>query len=354
MSIEDLRAKIDQLDAQILDLLNERAALAQQIGREKAGQNSDFFAPAREKEILEGLLSRNKGPLPPDGVRAIYREIISACRALERPLCIAYWGPPASFSHMASLQKFGSLCKHLPCDSVADVFGAVSKKQADYGVVPIENSTEGIVEYTLDTFNDSDLSICAEVYVEITHNLLSLAPSLSEVKRIYASAQPLAQCRRWLQQHMAGVEIQEVSTTSRAAQLAAQDPSSGAIASSMAAQVYGLPILQDHIEDSPHNRTRFLVIGYTTPPPSGRDKTSLLMSVRHRAGSLYHALSIFDKYDINLTMIESRPSKRTPWEYIFFLDFQGHQSDPHVQKALKRLQDEVQFVKVLGSYPEAE
>ena len=267
---------------------------------------------------------------------------------------MAYWGPPASFTHMASLRRFGSLTEYQAFETVADVFAAVSKKQVDYGVVPIENSTEGIVEYTLDTFNESDLIICAEVYVEIAHNLLSLAPAVSDVKRIYTGAQPLAQCRKWLQHNLSAVEMVEVSTTARAAQLAAQDATTAAIANTMAAEVYNLRVLQDHIEDSPHNRTRFLVVGHTATPPSGHDKTSLLLSVRHRAGSLFQTLAIFDKYDINLTMIESRPSKRTPWEYIFFIDLQGHQREEPVQKALGRLQGDVQFMKILGSYPEAE
>lgn len=354
MTIDDLRARIDELDTQVLELLSERARLAMEIGRRKADQTESFFAPAREKQVIQRLLAHNGGPLPEKAVRAIYREIISACRALEKPLRVAYWGPPASFTHVASIQKFGSLTEYIACDTVGDVFAAVSKEQADYGVVPIENSTEGIVEYTLDMFNESDLIICAEAYVEVAHNLLSLAGSIEEVGRVYAAAQPLAQCRKWLEHHMPGVEIQEVSTTSRSAQLAAENPSTAAIANTMAAEVYHLRILQEHIEDSPHNRTRFLVIGHTATPPSGHDKTSILMSVKHRAGSLYRALAIFDKYDINLTMIESRPSKRTPWEYIFFLDFQGHQREPHVQKALRHLQEEVQFVKTLGSYPEAE
>ncbi|MDH7570612.1 MAG: prephenate dehydratase [Armatimonadota bacterium] len=354
MLIDDLRDRIDEIDAQVLQLLNERARLALEIGRQKAHREESFFAPARERQVIEGMLAQNQGPLPEAAVRAIYREIISSCRALEQRLRVAYWGPPGSFTHVASMQKFGSLVDHKPYESVAEVFAAVSNKQAHYGVVPIENSTEGIVEYTLDTFNESNLIICAEVYVEVSHNLVSLASSVKEVKRLIASAQPLAQCRRWIAQHLQGIEIQEVSTTSRAAKMAAQDPTAAAIANSMAAEIYGLRILQDHIEDSPHNRTRFLVIGHTATPPSGRDKTSLLMSVRHRAGSLFRALAIFDKYDINLTMIESRPSKRTPWEYIFFIDLQGHQRDPMVQKALCRLRQEAEFVKVLGSYPEAE
>jgi len=354
MTIQDLRARIDAIDAEVLSLLSERARLAMEIGHRKADRTESFFAPTREKQVIQGLLRRNEGPLPEAAIRAIYREIISACRALEKPLRVAYWGPPASFTHVASLQRFGSLTEYLACESVSDVFATVSKRQADYGVVPIENSTEGIVEYTLDTFSEFDLVICAEIYVEITHNLLSLAGSLDEVGRVYTGAQPLAQCRKWLEHHMPGVEISEVATSSRAAQLAAENPATAAIANTMAAELYHLRILQEHIEDSPPNRTRFLVVGHTETPPSGHDKTSVLMSVKHRAGSLFRALAIFDKYDVNLTMIESRPSKRTPWEYIFFIDFQGHCRDPHIQKALERLEQEVQYVKVLGSYPEAE
>lgn len=354
MNLDDLRNRIDEVDARLLEMLNERARLALEIGQHKADRTQSFFAPTREKQVIQSLLRRNKGPLPEAAVRAIYREIISSCRALEKPLRVAYWGPPASFTHMASIRKFGSLTDYVDCESVAEVFDATSKKQVDYGVVPIENSTEGIVEHTLDTFNESDLIICAEVYLEIAQNLLSHADSLAGVRRIYTGAQPLAQCRKWLRNHLPDAEVVEVSTTSRAAQLAAEDPGTAAIANTMAAEIYNLRVLQDHIEDSPYNRTRFLVVGYLATPPSGHDKTSLLISMKHRAGTLFRTLAIFEKYDINLTMIESRPSKRTPWEYIFFIDFQGHQKEPHVQKALARLHEEVQFVKVLGSYPEAE
>ncbi|HEX2999509.1 MAG TPA: prephenate dehydratase, partial [Armatimonadota bacterium] len=312
MSIEELRARIDALDAEVLSLLNERARLAMEIGHKKAKQEGNYFAPVREKQVIQSLLQKNEGPLPDTAVRSIYREIMSACRALEKPLRVSYWGPPASFTHLASIRRFGAQTEYVACETIADVFTAVSKKQVDYGVVPIENSTEGLVESTLDMFNEADLLICAEIYVPITHNLLSSAPSLSAVRTLYASTQPLAQCRKWLQNHLPAVEIRPVSTTSRAAQLAAEDPTGAAIANVMASEVYGVDVLEAHIEDSPHNRTRFLVIGNQTLPPSGHDKTSLLLSVQHRAGSLYRALSLFDKYDINLTMIESRPSKRTP------------------------------------------
>ena len=246
MTIDDTR--IDALDAQVLDLLNERARLATEIWRRKADRTESFFAPAREKQVIQGLLSRNGGPLPERAVRAIYREIISACRALEKPLRVAYWGPPASFTHVASLHKFGSLSDYIACDTVADVFATVSKKQSDYGVVPIENSTEGIVEYTLDTFNESELIICAEVYVEIAHNLLSLAASLDEVGLVYTGAQPLAQCRA--AEHHAGCRAQEVNTTARGA-ACRRNPALPPSAA-MAAEVYHLRAKALRTAPQPH------------------------------------------------------------------------------------------------------
>jgi chorismate mutase/prephenate dehydratase len=290
-------------------------------------------------------------------MQAIYREIISACLALERPLRIAYWGPPASNTHVASRTRFGAQAEYTPADSIAGVFAEVEKGSSDYGVVPVENSTEGIVNYTLDMFLESDLKICAEIYTRISHNLLSHCTALEEVQRIYTMPQATGQCRTWLQRHLPGVELVEVTTTARAAGIAAQEPDAAAIANRAAAEEYGLQILAESIQDNPRNWTRFLVLGNLQPPASGRDKTSIMFSVRHEAGGLIRALAAFEKHDVNLTLIESRPTKRTPWEYVFFIDACGHVEDPEdasLRKALALFRERCLFVKVLGSYPEAE
>jgi chorismate mutase / prephenate dehydratase len=354
MNINDLRKQIDAIDQQVLDLLNKRAEAALHIGEHKQKTNRTCFAPERERQVLNKLTLANKGPLPNSAVRAIYREIISASRALEKPLTVAYWGPPATNTHMASIQKFGSSCTFVPMDGIPDVFSEVERERADYGVIPIENSTEGVINHTLDTFLTTGMKICSEVYLPITHNLLSLAESMDQVKRVYSIPTAAAQCRTWLQTHLPNVEILDVSTTAKGAQLCADDPASAAIATSLAAEVYGVSLLAEHIEDNPQNRTRFLIVGYNEPQPSGKDKTSIMFSVSHKAGSLFRAMSAFEKYDINLTMIESRPTKLTPWEYVFFVDVQGHIKDVGVQKALAALGEHSLFVTVLGSYPEAE
>jgi chorismate mutase/prephenate dehydratase len=354
MDINKLREEIDQIDHQILELLNRRARAAKEIGMIKQRMKKEPFVPERESQVLARLEAANKGPLPNAALRAIYREIISASRSLEQPMTIAYWGPPATNTHMASIRKFGVSCEFVPMDTIPDVFNEVERGRATYGVVPIENSTEGVVNHTLDTFLTSKLKICSEIYLPITHCLLSKASSLSEIKRVYSIPTAAAQCRNWLRANLPNVEIIDVSTTAKGSQLCAEDPTSAAIGTSLAAEVYGLEILAEHIEDNPQNKTRFLVVGFNEPAPSGKDKTSIMFSVAHKAGALFRAMSVFDKYDINLTMIESRPTKLTPWEYVFFIDFQGHVKDPPVQKALAALKEHTLFVTVLGSYPEAE
>jgi chorismate mutase / prephenate dehydratase len=357
MDIQSLREQIDALDREIVTRLNRRAELARQIGALKADQEVEAFDPAREQEVIARVWAANAGPLPDRALESIYREIVSSCRALEKPLSIAYWGPPASNTHVASLARFGRQARYAACDSIAAVFADVEKETADYGVVPVENSTEGIVSYTLDMFLESDLKICAELYVQISHNLLSSCASLDEVTRIYTMPQATAQCRRWLDRHAGEIERRDVTTTARAAELAAGEPGAAAIANSAAAEQYGLRILAERIEDNPRNRTRFLVLGRTASPPTGRDKTSLLFSVRHEAGELIRALAAFEKHDLNLTLIESRPTKQNPWEYVFFVDVAGHVDDPTnpaVRRALELFRERTLFVKLLGSYPESE
>ena len=354
MDISELRKKIDQIDATIVEMINERAECAIAIGNMKNKNTKSIFAPEREKQVLGAVLRKNSGPLSDKAMGAVFREIISACRALEKPINVAYFGMPGSYTHIASISKFGDSTDFTSCGIIPDVFNAVERKEANYGVVPVENSTEGTVNHTLDMFLLSDLRICAEIYASISHNLLSCGDNLSQVKRVYSMPQAIAQCRNWLASHLPGVEVLEVSSTAKGAKMCEGYPTSAAIASSLAAKEYGLNILESGIEDNPHNRTRFLVVGYSKPEPSGKDKTSIVFSVPHKSGSLYHALKVFDDAGINLTMIESRPTKLMPWEYMFFIDCQGHEKDANIQSAIAKLEEMAMFVRVLGSYPEAE
>ena len=354
LDISDLRKKIDSIDAKIVEMINERAECALEIGRIKKKGTKSIFAPERETQVLSGVLKNNRGPLSDGTMSSIYREVISACRALEKPISVSYLGPAGTYTHIASILKFGESTDFLPANTIPDVFSAVEHKEASYGVVPVENSTEGIVSHTLDMFLLSDLRICAEIFAPISHNLLSCGNELSQIKRVHSRAEAIAQCRNWLAAHLPEVEIIEVSSTTKAAKMCEGHPTSGAIASSLAAKEYGLNVLAEGIEDNPHNRTRFLVVGYAQPGTSGKDKTSIVFAVPHKAGSLYHALKVFDSEGINLSMIESRPTKQLPWEYIFFVDCQGHEKDESVQNALAELSEMTMFARVLGSYPEAE
>jgi chorismate mutase/prephenate dehydratase len=320
----------------------------------KSKGEKSIFAPEREKQVLAGVLKNNKGPLSDGAMGAVFREIISACRALEKPITVACLGPKGSYSHIASILKFGESSGFLPTNTIPDVFSAVEHHEANYGVVPVENSTEGVISHTLDMFLLSDLRMCAETYAPISHNLLSAGDDMSQVRRVYSIGTAIAQCRTWLATHLPGVELLEVSSTAKAAVMCEGHPTSAAVASSLAAKEYGLNILAQGIEDNPHNKTRFIVVGYSKPEPSGKDKTSIVFSVPHKSGSLYHALKVFDDAGINLTMIESRPTKQMPWEYIFFVDIQGHERDEVVQGALAKLGEMALFVRALGSYPEAE
>lgn len=354
MDIKEIRKKIDELDQQILKLLNERASCAMEIGKMKASTAAPTYAPERELQVMEQVRRENHGPLDDQAVQAVFREIISASRALEKPLVVAYWGPPGSNTHIASVQKFGYSTEFVPVDTITDIFSEVEHRRANYGVTPVENSTEGVINHTLDMFAQSELRICSEIFVNISHNLLSTQDDLSGIKKIYSQPQPTGQCRNWLRANAPEAQIVEVSTTARAAMLAAEDPASAAIASKLSAELYGLKVLYEGIEDNPHNRTRFLIVGHTKPAPSGRDKTSIVFSVPHRAGALFRALSVFEEEKINMTMIESRPTKQMPWEYVFFVDIQGHEKDEVVGRALRKLSEQALFVRVLGSYPEAE
>jgi chorismate mutase/prephenate dehydratase len=350
MTMRELRKTIDRLDAHLVRLLNERTRVVLEIGRLKKKKGDSIYVPAREKEVLARVNAVNRGPLPAAAIRAIYREIMSASLALEKSLKVAYLGPPATFSHQAARERFGASVEYESCETISDVFNAVEKHLADYGVVPVENSTEGAVTYTLDCFADTTLKICAEIYLPISQCLLANVPK-ARIKRLYSFPQVLGQCRQWLQREMAGIDILPAASTAKAAELAASMPDSGALASHMAAEVYGLNVLASDIQDLSENKTRFVVLGHSAGPPSGADKTSLIFTVRHRAGSLFDAIEAFKKYGLNMTRIESRPSKNKAWEYFFFVDIEGHTADKRVAQALEELAAHCTLLKILGSYP---
>lgn len=352
MNLEALRKRIDELDRELVGLLNERTRCALEIGRIKREQGDEVYAPSREREVLRRVESFSKGPLPVESLHAIYREIMSAAIALERPVRIAYLGPPATFTHQAARARFGASVAYEPCDTISDVFAVVTKRACDYGVVPIENSTEGAVTHTLDEFVETPLKICAEIYLPIAHHLLSRSPR-EAIRRLYSNPQVFGQCRRWLQEHMPGVELVPVSSTAQAAILAAKEPGTGALAGRLAAELYQLDILEEDIQDLGGNTTRFLVIGQRFGPPSGEDRSSVVFGVRHKVGALYEALASFSRHGINLCKIESRPSRTKAWEYLFFVDFEGHVEDEPVRRALEALRDHCTVLKVLGSYPRA-
>ena len=349
-SLKELRQEIDGLDIKILELINKRTKLALEIGKIKAREKKGYYIPDREKQVYRRLLKENKGPLPDVAVKAVYREIMSAALSLEKSLRVAYWGPEATFTHLAALQKFGSSVKLIPAKSIAGLFTEVEKDRADYGVVPIENSTEGVVNHTLDMFIDSELKICSEISLEVSHHLLSKG-RLKGIRKIYSNPQALAQCRNWIESNLPKAELIEVSTTSKGAELASREKGAGAIASELAAEIYGLKAVSRRIEDSPSNITRFLVIGKTLAQSTGGDKTSLMFSIRDKVGALYTMLKPFKQHKINLTKIESRPSRRKAWDYFFFVDLEGHCEDENVKKALEELGRECPQLKILGSYP---
>jgi chorismate mutase/prephenate dehydratase len=283
-------------------------------------------------------------------MKAIYKEIISASRSLERTLTLSYLGPEATFTHLAALQKFGSSTEYLPARTISDVFTEVKKGRADYGIVPIENSTEGIVSHTLDMFMDTDLKISSEIMLEISHNLMSKG-SLEQTRKVYSHPQALGQCRRWLEANLPHADLLATSSTTQAAELAAKDPESAAIANELAAEIYGLNLIMRGIEDSPNNYTRFLIIGKTIAQKSGSDKTSIMFSIRHRVGALAEILNAFADHKLNLTRIESRPSRMQAWEYVFFVDLVGYAADVNVAEALEEASEHCIFLKTLGSYP---
>lgn len=350
-----IRDRIDAIDKQVHQLLNQRADAAMEVARIKLASNPNavFYRPEREAQVLRMVKERNEGPLGDEEVARLFREIMSACLALERPLNIAFLGPEGTFTQAAALKHFGHSVRTAPMGSISDVFQEVESSGCDYGVVPVENSTEGVVNHTLDMFLKSQLKICGEVSLRINHNLLGKGQALESLKTVYSHQQSLAQCRSWLDRHLPFVERVAVGSNAEAARLAAETEDAAAIAGSMAAELYGLVNLEANIEDEPGNTTRFLVIGRQETMPSGSDKTSLLLSTKNEAGGLYHLLSPLSEHGISMTRIESRPSRRGNWDYVFFVDLLGHRDDPDMTDALAALKQGAAMYKELGSYPQA-
>ena len=353
MNLDDWRSRINVLDRQLLDLLTQRAEAALQIGDLKRRNDLPPYVPEREAEVVDRLVDLNHGPLPAESVRAVWREIISACRALERPLPVGYLGPAGTFTHQAALQRFGHSARLVPVRTIVDVFDEVERGRAEFGVVPVENSTEGAVNVTLDRLIESDAKICGELRLDIAQHLLTRATELAQIKRVCSHPQGLAQCRQWLAEHLPDATVEETASTAFAAEEAARDATVAAIASELAAELIGVPILRERIEDNPNNSTRFLVIGRRVMSATGRDKTSLLFSTRNEPGALVGALEPFRTGGLNLTKIESRPTKRRPWEYVMFVDIEGHRDTPAVAAALEDIKERTLFLKLLGSYPAA-
>jgi chorismate mutase/prephenate dehydratase len=355
-----IRDCIDAIDDEMLELLSKRAACAEEVGKVKraAGETDIwFYRPEREAQILNRVSKNNKGPLANERITAIYREVISSCLALEQSIKVAFLGPEGTFSQEASKKHFGQAVETVPVGSIAQVFKEVENGTVDYGVVPIENSTEGVISYTLDVFMNSPLKISGEVKLRIHQNLM-VNPDVAEdgwknVKRIYSHQQSLAQCREWLDNNLPNAERIPVSSNTEAAKQALADNSAAAIAGVLAAETYGLNIAKENIEDSKDNTTRFLVIGKQDVPPSGVDKTTLMVSSKNKAGALYHLLAPLAANGLDMTRIESRPSRNVNWEYFFFMDINGHVEEEAVAKALKELEEEAELIRVLGSYPKS-
>jgi len=353
MNIPEHRKAIDKLDTQIVKLLNERTDHVLAIGAIKLKAGEEIYAPHRERAVLQRICKLNQGPMSDDSLRAIYREIMSSALSLEKMLTVAYLGPEATFTHQAAIRRFGSSLRYSPQKAIGDVFNEVSKNRADYGVVPVENSTEGVVTHTLDMFVDSDLKIVSQIVLPVQQCLLSNSRR-SQIRKLFAHPQSLAQCRAWLQNNLPRAEIIETSSNARSAELAARKKGTAAIAGVLAAEKYGVRVLEHDIQDNAANATRFLVLGRQCSPATGKDRTSIMFSLPDRAGSLHRALGPFHRKRINMTRIESRPSKRKAWEYFFFVDCEGHVSDRKVASALALLGEFCSYVKVLGSYPQAD
>jgi chorismate mutase / prephenate dehydratase len=349
----EYRQAIDRIDDEIIRLLNERSKSVIEIGKIKKEKDAaaNLHTPGREAAIIERLTKLNTGPFPSEAIRSVYREIMSASLSLEGPQKVAYLGPRATFTHMACMQKFGSSAQYVPVHSIKEVFSEVERGRANFGVVPIENSTEGVVNHTLDMFIDSNLLIYGEVLQEVSHHLLSTSGLIESVKKVYSHPHAIAQCRNWLETNLPHVPTVEAPSTARAAELCIEEPSSAAIASELAGQLYGLKVIKARIEDNLNNVTRFLVLSQKPSERTGKDKTSLMLSVKDKVGALYDLLRPFASHGISMTKIESRPSQRKAWEYIFFVDVEGHIGEERVSRAVEEIKGRCLFMKILGSYP---
>lgn len=353
--LAEVRIRIDEIDAAIQQLVSERASCASRVAeiKQQQGESQHFYRPEREAQVLRAVMERNSGPLTNESVAGIFREIMAACLALEQPLKISFLGPEGTYTHAAALKHFGNFIETQPVDSIEEVFRFVEADGANFGVAPIENSTEGVINHTLDLLMQSSLSISGEVTLRIRHNLLTKEADLSGIERVYSHQQSLAQCRIWLDKYLPDVEKIASNSNSEAVVLARDHAHSAAIAGLMASELYQLPVLKADIEDEPDNTTRFIVIGKYEPPPSGNDRTSLMVFAHNRAGSLFHLLEPLAKRDISMSNIESRPSRKGVWEYVFFIDIEGHREEQQVRDAIAEIEQASAMVTILGSYPRA-
>jgi len=350
-NLNELRGQIDAIDKNILGLLNQRLGVAKEIGDFKGKSSEIVMDSARETKVMKRLFSLNKGPMSNEAIQHIFTEIFGSSREAQQPHMVSYLGPEATFTHIAAKAYFGKSATFIPQPSIRDVFQAVEKGKAHYGIVPVENSIEGAVNYTLDLFYESELKICAETYLNISHDLLSVAGTLKDIKLVYSHPQALAQCRKWLQKYLPKVSVQEVGSTAEAAKMAFSNEKAAAIASSEAGQMYKLNVMASKIEDFSRNTTRFLVIGKNAARPTGRDKTSIMFVTPHSPGALYNVLTPIAEAGLNMVKLESRPSRHENWTYIFFLDVEGHIDQSEVKETMEKLREICLFTKWLGSYP---
>jgi len=353
--LKSIRDNIDELDKKIQSLINERAACAQQVAeiKIKSGETDHFYRPEREAQVLRGIEERNQGPLGDKEMARLFREIMSACLALERPLKVSFLGPAGTYNHMASVKHFGSYIEEQAVNNIEEIFQVVETGQAHFGVAPIENSTEGVITHTLDLLINSTLQICGEVDLRIQHNLISNETDLKDIKKVFSHQQSLAQCRRWLDLNLPNAEMYAVRSNAEAVRLSKNEKASAAIAGQMASEIYDVPVLFPDIEDEADNTTRFIVIGKNAVTPSGDDRTSLLITTNNKPGALHELLKPLAKRNIGMSKIESRPSRRGVWEYVFFIDIDGHKDDKLVADALTEIEHESAMVRILGSYPKA-
>jgi len=352
--LNHLRQTINGIDDSILNLINKRLAIAKEIGDIKKEQNTYVYDKIRENEIMERLTSLNTGPLKSQALHQIFTNIISAAREIQTPTTISYLGPEATFTHVAAMDLFGHSAEFVPQNSIRDVFMEVAKGKCDYGVAPVENSIEGAINHTLDLFFESDLRICAEKYLNISHALLSRSSSINDIEVIYSHPQAFAQCRGWIRKNLPNATLTECNSTAHAAQKAFKGKNAAAIANSEAAHIYGLQILESGIEDHSHNITRFLLIGRDESRPTGCDKTSIMFAISHVPGALYKILQPIADAGINMSKLESRPTKHENWSYFFFVDFDGHIEDNHIRQTIEQMKPYCKYLKWLGSYPRAQ